>query len=143
MCARAEQKLSRQTERERERERGVRVLGKQDLVLVQQYRRFSETKYGLGTFFREKLKKGSAMLLSWQHCASPFLNGKKIFHPALLRGKEWCGHHVLKSRIQRFWVTVSGRRRLLWHFTGLTRAEMGCAAFLQPAPGCGREGCCG
>ncbi len=24
-------------------------------------------------FFRENLKKGSAMLLSWQHCASPFL----------------------------------------------------------------------
>ncbi len=33
----AEQKLSRQTERERERE-CVHVLGKQDLVLLQQYR---------------------------------------------------------------------------------------------------------
>ncbi len=26
---------------------------------------------------------------------------QKIHHPALLRGKEWCGHHLLKSRIQR------------------------------------------
>ncbi len=56
VCVRAEQKLSRQTERERERERArererererercVCVLGKQDLTLPPQYRRFSETK---------------------------------------------------------------------------------------------------
>ncbi len=34
-------------------------------------------------------------------------------------------------------------RRLPWHFTGLAGAEAGCAAFLRPAPCCGRcEGCC-
>ncbi len=80
MCARAEQKLSRRGERERdvcaralnrncadserekEREMCVRVLGKQDLLLAWQYRRFSETKYGLGA---KKVLKQSAMLLSW------------------------------------------------------------------------------
>ncbi len=30
--------------------------------------------------------------------------GNKILHPALLQGKEWCGHHLLKSRIQRLRV---------------------------------------
>ncbi len=30
---------------------------------------------------------------------------QKILHSALLWGKEWCGHHLLKSRIQRLWVT--------------------------------------
>ncbi len=29
---------------------------------------------------------------------------QKILHPALLQGKEWCGHHLLKSRIQRLRV---------------------------------------
>ncbi len=29
---------------------------------------------------------------------------QKILHPALPRGKEWCGHHLLKSRIQRLRV---------------------------------------
>ncbi len=29
---------------------------------------------------------------------------QKILHPALLRGKEWCSHHLLKSRIQRLRV---------------------------------------
>ncbi len=34
-------------------------------------------------------------------------------------------------------------RRLPWRFTGLAGAEAGCAAFLRPAPRCGRcEGCC-
>ncbi len=34
-------------------------------------------------------------------------------------------------------------RRLPWRFTGLAGAEEGCAAFLRPAPRCGRcEGCC-
>ncbi len=65
MCARAEQKLSRR--REREREWCVCVLGKHDLALLRQYRRFSETFRGKETL------KGSAMLLSWQICASPFL----------------------------------------------------------------------
>ncbi len=50
----------------------MRALGEQDLVW--QYRRFLETKYGLGAFLKgKKSLKGSAMLLSWQHCASPFL----------------------------------------------------------------------
>ncbi len=70
MCVRAEQKLSRRGERERE----MRVLGKQDLSLARQYRRLSETELGLGTFVKgKKSLKVSAMLLSWQHCASPFL----------------------------------------------------------------------
>ncbi len=81
VCAGAEQKLSRRRERERERERCVHVLGKQDLMW--QYRRFSETK-GLGAFFRcKKVAKGVAMLLSWQHCASPFLQlrvGPRVKH---------------------------------------------------------------
>ncbi len=29
---------------------------------------------------------------------------QKILHPALLRAKEWCGHHLLKSRIQELRV---------------------------------------
>ncbi len=29
---------------------------------------------------------------------------QKILHLALLRGKEWCGHYLLKSRIQRLRV---------------------------------------
>ncbi len=34
-------------------------------------------------------------------------------------------------------------RRLAWRFAGLAGAEAGCAAFLRPAPRCGRcEGCC-
>ncbi len=45
VCVRAEQKLSRQTKREREREREVCArAGKQDLALARQYQRFSETK---------------------------------------------------------------------------------------------------
>ncbi len=36
--------------------------------------RFSETKLGLDVFLKgKKSLKGSALLLSWQHCASPFL----------------------------------------------------------------------
>ncbi len=58
-----------QRERERERERGVRALGEQDLALARQYQRVSETRFGR----LKKSLKGSAMLLSWQHCASPFL----------------------------------------------------------------------
>ncbi len=42
VCVHAEQKLSRQTERERER--CVRMLRNQDLVLTWQHRRFSEAK---------------------------------------------------------------------------------------------------
>ncbi len=77
---RAEQSRRREREREvrvlsrrreRERERCVRVLGAQDLALAQ-YWRVSETRFG--RFFEgKKIANGSAMLLSWQHCASPFL----------------------------------------------------------------------
>ncbi len=57
---------------ERERERCVRVLGEQDLALAQQYG--DSQKLGLGAFLKgKKSPKGSAMLLNWQHCASPFL----------------------------------------------------------------------
>ncbi len=81
MCVRVLNRNWADAERERERERCVHVLGKQDLVW--QYRRFSETK-GLGAFFRcKKVAKGVAMLLSWQHCASPFLQlrvGPRVKH---------------------------------------------------------------
>ncbi len=77
---------------QRERERGVRVLGKQDLALMQQYRRVSETKLGLDVCLKgKKLLKGSAKLLSWQHCASPFLQLwarpriKQKIHAALIQ----------------------------------------------------------
>ncbi len=60
------------TERERERERCARALGEQDLALARQYG--DSQKLGLGAFLKGKRSlKGSAMLLSWQHCASPFL----------------------------------------------------------------------
>ncbi len=44
MCARAGRETE-QMQRERERERGVRVLGEQDLALARQYQRFSETRF--------------------------------------------------------------------------------------------------
>ncbi len=59
-------------EREREREVCVRALREQDLALARQSQWFSETRFG--RFFEGKRSlKGSAMLLSCQHCASPFL----------------------------------------------------------------------
>ncbi len=63
-------RAGRETEQtQRERERCVRALGEQDLALERQYRWL-----GLGAFLKgKKSLKGSAMLLSWQHCASPFL----------------------------------------------------------------------
>ncbi len=66
----------------------------------------------------------------------------------------------METALMKFWVPLArgsspeeqdpeapGRpsqgRRLPWHFTGLAGAEAGCAAFLRPAPCCGRcEGCC-
>ncbi len=63
MCARTEQKLSRQTEREREL--CVHVLGTQDLAGLNKVWRFI-----LGV---KQSLKGPAMLLSWQQCASLFL----------------------------------------------------------------------
>ncbi len=69
MCARCTE--TEQMQRERERERCVRALGEQDLELA---RTGDSQKLGLGAFLKGKRSlKGSAMLLSWQHCASPFL----------------------------------------------------------------------
>ncbi len=62
----------RETE-QTQRERCVRVLGEQDLTLAGGLAGDSQ-KLGLGAFLKgKKSLKGSAMLLSWQHCASPFL----------------------------------------------------------------------
>ncbi len=61
-----------QRERNRERERAVCAhagSGQQDLALTRQYRLFSETAFLKGG----KVIKQSVMLLSWQHCASSFL----------------------------------------------------------------------
>ncbi len=101
MCARAGRETEQtQRERERERERCVRALGEK---LSRRRERERESarerercvcacyesktsrsrgsnvtgdsqKLGLGAFLKGKrLLKGSAMLLNWQHCASPFL----------------------------------------------------------------------
>ncbi len=65
MCARAGRETE-QTQRERERERGVCARWESKTGHSQ--------KLGLGGFLKgKKSLKGSAMLLSWQHCASPFL----------------------------------------------------------------------
>ncbi len=49
------------------------MLGEQDLTLAGGLAGDSQ-KLGLGAFLKgKKSLKGSAMLLSWQHCASPFL----------------------------------------------------------------------
>ncbi len=46
----------------------MRAMGEQDLSTG------DSQKLGLGAFLKgKKSVKGSAMLLSWQHCASPFL----------------------------------------------------------------------
>ncbi len=64
MCARAEQSRRRERERERERERGV--------CARWESKTFSETRFG--RFFEgKKVAKGVCKLLSWEHCASPFL----------------------------------------------------------------------
>ncbi len=89
-CARAEQsrcthrerevcaRWTEQTHRERERERGVRALNRADREREREVCARGSTgdsqKLGLGAFLKgKKSLKGSAMLLSWQHCASPFL----------------------------------------------------------------------
>ncbi len=60
---------------------------------------------------------------------------QKILHPALLRGKEWCSHHLLKSRIQRLLVARLRDAACL----GASRAWQGRRRY----PRCGRcEGCC-
>ncbi len=65
-CARAEQR-----ERERERERCVRARWESK---TSRGSPSDSQKLGLATFLKGKrLLKGSAMLQSWQHCASPFL----------------------------------------------------------------------
>ncbi len=74
MCARAEQKLSRRRERERERERERGVCVRWESRTSRSRSTGDSQKLGLGAFLKGKRSlKGSAMLLSWQHCASPFL----------------------------------------------------------------------
>ncbi len=59
---------------QRERERCARALGEQDLGSHSRGSPSDSQKLGLGAFLKGKMSlKGSAMLLSWQHCASPFL----------------------------------------------------------------------
>ncbi len=67
----------------------MRALGEQDLALARQYR--DSQKLGLGAFLKGKRSlKGSAMFLSWQLCASPFLQQgvgprvKQKIRPALI-----------------------------------------------------------
>ncbi len=64
----------------------MRALGEQDLTSTG-----DSQKLGLGAFLKgKKSLKGSAMLLSWQHCASPFLQlrvgprVKQKIHAALI-----------------------------------------------------------
>ncbi len=65
VCARA----GRETE-QTQRERGVCARWESKTSRS----RGSTQKLGLGAFLKgKKSLKGSAMLLSWQHCASPFL----------------------------------------------------------------------
>ncbi len=71
----AEEKLSRrrESERERERERCVHACWESKTSRSRGSPGDSQ-KLGLGTFLKgKKSLKGSAMLLNWQHCASPFL----------------------------------------------------------------------
>ncbi len=67
------EKLSRRRERERERERGV--CARWDSKTSRSRGSTGDSqKLGLGAFLKgKKSLKGSAMLISWQHCASPFL----------------------------------------------------------------------
>ncbi len=52
----------------------MRALGEQDLGSHSRGSPSDSQKLGLGAFLKGKGSlKGSAMLLSWQHCASPFL----------------------------------------------------------------------
>ncbi len=60
-------------------------------------------------------KETASFLRFWSLC-NRTKRKQKILRPALLRGKEWCGNHLLKSKIQEL---------------------------LRPAPHCSRcEGCC-
>ncbi len=89
VCARAGRETE-QTQRERERERCVRALGEklsrrrerergvcarwESKTLRSRCSPGDSQKLGLGAVLKgKKSLKGSAMLLSWQHCASPFL----------------------------------------------------------------------
>ncbi len=67
-----ERERERETEREREREREMCARFESKTSLDSQKRNKVWTLFWR-FFWRKKLLKGSAMLLSWQHCASPFL----------------------------------------------------------------------
>ncbi len=65
--------LNRAERRERERERCVRERW-ESKTLRSRGSTSDSHKLGLGAFLKGKRSlKGSAMLQSWQHCASPFL----------------------------------------------------------------------
>ncbi len=101
MRARAEQKLSRRGERERcVHTRWTETEQTDRCVCVCWESKISHGNTGDSRrlnkvwalfFFREKTLKGSAMLLSWQHCASPFLQlrvgpqVKQKIHAALIK----------------------------------------------------------
>ncbi len=83
-CARAlnradaerERQRERDREREREREREERGVCARWESKTSRWRGSTREsqKLGLGAFLKGKRSlKGSAMLISWQHCASPFL----------------------------------------------------------------------
>ncbi len=95
MCARWRETKQTQRERERERERGERERERECARSGRRTSRSRSTgesqKLGLGAFLKGKRSlKGSAMLLSWQHCASPFLQlrvgprVKQKIHAALI-----------------------------------------------------------
>ncbi len=121
------------------RERRHRVLGPDPAAHWRRERGMGMWRRGLAHCHPRPLgTRRKRKLLLWS-----FGYRTKILHPALFRGKEWCYRHLLKSRIQRLRVARPRDGRLPWHFTGLAGAEAGCAAFLRPAPCCGRcEGCC-
>ncbi len=61
---------------------------------------------------------------------------QKILHPALLRGREWCGHHLPMSSLLHLWVarlraSCTCAYRQVWRGPG--RAPRRCLV----------EGCCG
>ncbi len=69
-----------QTQREREREEREREKRERECVRTlgdktsRSRGSTGDSQKGLGAFLKgKKSLKGSAMLLSWQHCASPFL----------------------------------------------------------------------
>ncbi len=66
---------------------------------------------------------------------------QKIIHPALLRGREWCGHHLLMSSLLHLWVSHL-RASCTCTCCQVWRGLDGLG--VRPAPRrCLEEGCCG